>query len=270
MGIEVEPPPEGGGEFYMLTVRSQTVDENMIAFLGSVPGLRSLSFSQCRFESQGSIQALSELTELTRLNCRGSRFSELSLNILKRLDKLRLVDFTGCELTSQQIEFLTTCHDLEWLILNDNDRIGDDSILWDSAHPKLVSLSLRGTSVSSKLCTYITKSPELEILLLSKTLIDDAIMSTVGKLKKLKNVAIQGTRITDDGIANLVSCSRLTYLDCSGLRVTYAGIFRLVHCTELSIVHVDEDVATAEQMAEFDDIRLEARRQKMAREGRGR
>ena len=108
-------------------------------------------------------------------------------------------------------------------------NFADDHMFLFAKFPKLKSLRLNGTKVSSKGLVYLQGLFDLEVLELSTFgIIDDVGLVSLKPLTNLKRLSLVGqAQVTDVGLEYLYALTKLTEVELQGTNVTPEGVTKL-------------------------------------------
>ena len=121
---------------------------------------------------------------------------------LKKLKRLKKLNFGSTRVTDHELENITHLSELEELALN-NTQVTDEAMPYLAKLTSLVMLNLEENNISDAALVYLKDLKKLERLHLNKTKITNAGMHHFSGLERLKWLLLFGTAVTRDGVAEL-------------------------------------------------------------------
>lgn len=153
------------------------------------------------------LNPLSELSELTVLNCAGTNVSDI--NPIRNLNRIKVLDISDTKITDvSNLKYANVVQDFK----ADNNQIKDISIV--EYFKDLNNLSLSGTEVSD--ISSLAACDNLTTLNLSETLVRD--LSSIANLLKLHDLDVSNTYVSD--LSPLQNMENLNFLNVEGTQVT--------------------------------------------------
>jgi hypothetical protein len=167
-----------------LQIWSSSLSDELCGEIGSLAGLRSLSFYDVRL-TNSQLEKFSGLASLTHFSLEYSADSDPSP-----------------ELTSDGFEFLQRTPNLTHLHIG-KVPLTDGIFEHVEVLTGLKSLSLYGAKISGSGFKHLSKLNNLKLVALVGAPIGDDALKSFPPLRRLKELRIYGTRVTPDGIAHL-------------------------------------------------------------------
>jgi internalin A len=260
------------GRITGVNLATSWVTDSDLPKLAAEPALTRLDLSMTRITDRGllGLKPLSNLTDvnlyyaetitdqglavlkywkrLKRLNLRGTKLTDSTLQILNGLTTLEFLDIGFAQVTDSGLSQLTALANLKEFAVGGN-KLTDAGLQTLRLMPSLTSLDLSGAqrtdsglwSVSlteSGLETLATLK-ELQHLRLNGIAVSPLGLSKLTGLTKLTRLDLQScARITDDVVPVLKSLPALRIVDLSATAVTEAGIARLRQaCPNLRVLY---------------------------------
>lgn len=151
------------------------------------------------------------------------------LSIVSDLRSLRVLNLVGVPVTTESIEQMTGC-------------------------PQLESLAVRGRSIDGQtLAAIVAQFPSLRRLYLAETAIDGDSLSHLKKLSDLERLSLSGANIRDADVETLASLPKLEWLSLDGTPLTDAAVPVLAGMKNLAVLSLD-DLAVVESDAMMEGL----------------
>jgi len=186
----VQPAANESGEVAEVVFDGETISEEMIQSWVNNPSLR-------------------------RLRIAGSGIDDAGLIQLAKMQKLELLDLTGCEkLTSVGIEAIGNIASLRNLRVS-GPAVTDPAIASFSRLSNVAALSLQQTAVTDNGLRVVDSMTGLKELNLYGTTVTDSCLATIAALPSLQKLRLRGTGVTGHAAESFVKMAALTELDLS-------------------------------------------------------
>ncbi len=179
-------------------------------------------------EDAASVEDLHYLPNLEKLTMHGQTLP--TLEVLAPLEKLRIVDLTGCRFPAESLRILSQLPQIARITLAD---CGLSTIAELSGTKGLTHLNL-STNMLGDLKPLSTM-PSLAEVILDNNAVRD--LSPVGGLKYLQKLDISFNAVTD--LTPLEACTDLTWLNAGNN--TIADVTSIGKLTELTYLHLDSN-----------------------------
>ena len=198
--------------------------------------------------SDASLAILGEWAELERLTLANQKaLTGSGLLQLKPLVKLNQLYLTGVPLKDEDLGFLQTQSQLEFLELSATG-ITDQGIVQIASLKKIKRLFLNGTAITSKGLEPISTLPDLIWLALNNTKVDD--LSACGRMTKLQTLSVALSQVSDQDLSALKRLENLQSLILTGTKVSDAGLQHLVGLKNLAGLSLDRCRVTDEGLSQ--------------------
>jgi len=216
-------------------------DEGLLR-LKPAPKIRDLSLFYAEWLTDQGMTAIRDWKHLKRLNVRGTRISDGTLELIGKITGLEALDIAHTSVTDNGLEHLITLVHLKELALG-RGRLTYKSLEVLRMLPTLTSLDLSGArpvppdmgtnragpGIPEEALQAIAELKELRVLKLGHTSINGSGLRILGALDKLERLGLEGCRRIDDAAAaELVNWKSLKYLDLQETQVTTAGVEALL------------------------------------------
>ena len=217
-------------------------DEGM-HYLKDAPGIVDLNLFYAEQVTDQGMSAVREWKNLTRLNVRGTRISDGTLEIVSHLTQLEALDIANTTITDNGLDYLITLIHLKelsrWGIrARATTRLSyllccPRSHIWTSGpgreyRPDDVANGHApkvGGAMREDLVRTIAGLKELRILKLGHTNISADGLHTMSSLTQVEKLGLEGcARVDDRAAAELAAWKNLKYVDLQETAVTSAGL----------------------------------------------
>jgi hypothetical protein len=176
----------------------RTLTERLLA-RNALDRVAAVSFN-AEFDRDG-VQSANPFTTSWRFQL--ARIPDESLTALSRFPRLRWLDFSGANLTDEQLVCLPQL-------------------------PALETVRLRGArNLSAKGLEVLNRFPRLNSLDLSNAKLRDADLAGIASLENLEQLQLESVPITNKGLPLLYGLKRLRRLNLKDTQVTRIGVYRL-------------------------------------------
>ena len=216
---------------------TRITDEGLLR-LKAAPKIRNLSLFYAEWITDQGMTAIRDWKHLKRLNVRGTRISDGTLELLGKITELESLDIAHTSVTDNGLEHLITLVQLKELALG-RGRLTYKSLGVLRMLPTLTSLDLSGArpappdmagnratpGIPDEALRAIAELKELRVLKLGHSGIGAAGLRTLSTLDKVERLGLEGCRRIDDAAAaELASWKSLRYVDLQDTQVTPAGV----------------------------------------------
>lgn len=182
------------------------------------------------------LNAIKEWTNLKRLNVRGTRTADDTLEIVGKLPQLESLDIANTGITDAGLEALAPLTNLKHLALG-RARMGDSALSMLRLFNTLESLDLsgardtqrnqrnnRGGATQDALWKVLADMKQLRVLKIAYSDVDADALGRMGpSLSKVEQLSLEGCqRVTDDAVTQLAAWKGLKHLDIQETKVTQA------------------------------------------------
>ncbi len=186
-----------------------------LAHLKGLKSLRFLSLEAARNEHiDKHLVHLAELTNLEELKLRDTLVSDVGVEHLKGMTKLKKLDLGN--------RYYPV-----------SDKITDDGMVHLNKLKSLEELELPRTGVTDVGLAHLASLKALKKLNVGREVTDNGI-ATLAKMKSLEDLDISSKNITDAGMIQLSKCNSLKSLSLNGGQMTNAGLARLAKLKTLT------------------------------------
>jgi internalin A len=229
---------------------THVTDEGM-AELRNLRNITDLNLYYAEYVTDQGVAAIKDWKKLKRLNLRGTKASDTSLEHISGITSLESLDVGATQITDVGLERLTTLTNLKELRMGGNE-LGDAGLQALRQFPALTRLDLTGRQGTDKnVWTIVMSSAGLDAVLslhnlrdlrigcyvmnvgIEETKFAEVTATSVlpewlermrGALPKLETVGFQGCRKIDDAsIKTLIAMPNLKLADLRGTSVTEKG-----------------------------------------------
>lgn len=205
--------------------------------LKSAANITDLNLYYAELITDQGLGVVKSWKRLHRLNVRGTKASDTTLQFLSGMGSLEALDIGFAQVTDIGLNHLTSLSNLKELAIGGN-KLTDNGLQALRQMPGLVSLDLSGAqrtdsglwsiSLTEAGLDAISTLKELQHLRLDGTGISSRGLEKLKTLVKLERLDLQAcNRITDDALPVLDSLRSLRLVDVTGTRMTDAGIAAL-------------------------------------------
>jgi len=213
-------------------------DEGMLR-LKAAPKIRDLNLYYAEWITDQGMTAISGWKHLRRLNVRGTRISDGTLEIVSRITGLEALDIANTSVTDNGLESLITLVSLKELAMGGGRR-GNTALSVLRMLPTLTYLDLSGAraappdmagragagpGIPEESLRAMAELKELRVLKLGHSNITAQGLRILISLEKVEKLGLEGcSRIDDNAAAELVKWKSLKYLDLQDTKVTGQGL----------------------------------------------
>jgi internalin A len=264
LGGTVEKNPQGS--VVAINLRGSWVNDVELIDIARLPNLERLDLSHTRVSDEGirNLKAATKIRELNlyyaeqitdqgmsgikdwkmlkRLNLRGTRISNGTLEILSHMPQLEALDVANTQVTDNGLEFLIALTSLKTLALG-RGRVGEADLSFLRMLPSLTELDLSGAKplppdmggktrrkipptpvMPQKTLDALAELRNLHKLKLGYSGISSSDLQELSKLQNLDKLGLEACpRVDDSAIAILSQWKSLKYVDLQATQVTAQG-----------------------------------------------
>jgi internalin A len=215
-------------------------DEGMI-YLRAAPEITDLNLYYAEQITDQGMSAIKDWKHLKRLNLRGTRISDGTLEIVSHLAQLEALDIANTPVTDNGLDSLMTLINLKELSLG-RRRESDNEVELLRLLPTLTYLNLSGPSDAERpdstyrragesgpmradLVRAIADLKDLRVLKLGYSNIKDDGLGILSSLPQVERLGLESCpRIGDDAAAELANWKNLKYVDLQETKVSEKGV----------------------------------------------
>jgi Leucine-rich repeat (LRR) protein len=252
---------DNAGRITGVDLRSSWATDADIGELAGIPDLKTVDLSLSRISDRG-LRSLRTAPGIVDLNLYfAEQITDEGMSAVKGWKHLRRLNVRGTKITDTTLEFLATVPTLESLDIG-YAQITDVGLDHLTSLPKLRELSIGGNKLTDAGVHLLRQLPQLEYLdvggaqrtdsgLWSVSL-TEAGFDSVATLNGLRELRAAGTSMSDRGVAkfrSLHKLERLVLLNCK--RVTNESVPVLATFTTLRVLDVRGTAITEARVAEL-------------------
>jgi internalin A len=217
---------------------TRITDEGMLR-LKAAPKIRDLNLFYAEWITDQGLTAIREWRHLKRLNVRGTRIYDGTLEIVSHIVGLEALDIAHTSVTDNGLDYLITLVNLKELSLG-RGRLSNASLEILKMLPTITYLDLSGArpappdmpgraaarqGIPEASLRAIAELKELRVLKLGYSAIGAEGLRILGTVATIEKLGLEGCRrINDDAAAELAKWKALKYLDVQDTEVTQAGV----------------------------------------------
>jgi Leucine-rich repeat (LRR) protein len=207
--------------------------------LKPAPKIRDLKLFYSEWITDQGMTAIKQWKQLKRLDLRGTRISDGTLEIVSGLTALEALDIAHTEVTDIGLENLNTLVNLRELALG-RGRLSNFGLVALRMLPTLTSLDMsgarptppdsptgrgEGSGIPEETLKALQELKELRVLYLGFSTITPDGLRTLSSLDKLEKLGLQGcSRINDAALEELTKWKSLKYVDLQEDPITEKGL----------------------------------------------
>jgi Leucine-rich repeat (LRR) protein len=216
-------------------------DEGMLN-LKPAPKIKDLKLFYSEWITDQGLTAIKDWKHLRRLDVRGTRISDGTLEIVSHMTGLEALDIAHTEVTDLGLDHLIALVNLKELSVG-RGRLSNLGLVALRMLPTLTYLDLSGarptppdnpggrgagSGIPEETLKAIAELKDLRVLYLGFSAITKDGLRTLGSLDKVEKLGLQGCSRVDDGaLAELAKWKSLKYLDVQEAPVTEKGLAEL-------------------------------------------
>jgi Leucine-rich repeat (LRR) protein len=214
---------------------TRITDEGLL-HLRTAPKIQDLSLYYAELITDQGMAAIQNWKHLRRLNVRGTRISDGTLEIVSRLTQLEALDVAGTQITDHGLDHLLTLTQLRELSLG-RSRLSDNAFEVLKMLPTLTYLDLSGPrgvnrqrgggsgAMPESLVRALAELRELRVLRLGYSNISADGLRILSVLQKVEKLGLEAcSRVDDAAAAELANWRGLQYVDLQETSVTPQGV----------------------------------------------
>jgi Leucine-rich repeat (LRR) protein len=264
LGGTVEKNPQG--QIIALNLRGTWVNDVELIDVARLPNLERLNLSHTRISDEGvrnlkaatkirelnlyyaeqitdqGMSAIKEWKMLKRLDLRGTRISNGTLEILSHMPQLEALGIANTQVTDNGMEYLTSLTNLKELALG-RSRVGEADLSFLRMLPSLTQLDLSGARpvppdmgnkrrrippqavMPQKTVDALAELRDLRKLKVGYSGISSSDLKELSKLQNVSRLGLEACpRIDDSAVAILTQWKSLQYVDLQATQITPQGV----------------------------------------------
>jgi len=216
---------------------TRITDEGML-HLKTATSIRELNLMYAELVTDQGMSAIRNWKMLKRLNLRGTRVSNGTLEIVGRLPQIEALDIANTQVTDNGLDQLIALTNLKELALG-RSRAGESELGFLRMLPSLTSLDLSGARpvppdmsnaarrkptvppLPQKTIEALSQLEKLRTLKLGYSGVSASDLKTLSSLQNVEKLGLEEcSRVDDQALAELAHWKGLKYLDLQGTHVT--------------------------------------------------
>jgi hypothetical protein len=216
---------------------TRITDEGMLR-LKDAPKISTLNLFYAEWITDQGMTAIRNWKHLKRLNVRGTRISDGTLEIVSRMTRLEALDIAHTSVTDNGLDYLITLVNLKELSLG-RGRLTNASLQILKMLPTIAYLDLSGArpappdmpgraaqqGIPESAIRAIAELKELRVLKLGYSAIGAEGLRILGAVGSIEKLGLEGCRrVNDSAMAELANWKSLKYLDVQDTQVTPVGV----------------------------------------------
>jgi hypothetical protein len=218
---------------------TRITDEGLLR-LKAAPKISDLNLYYAEWITDQGMTAIRNWKHLKRLNVRGTRISDATLEIVSHMSGLEAIDIANTAVTDNGLDQLITLVNLKELSLG-RGRLSNVALETVRMFPALTWLDLSGArpeppdmagrrrasagGIPEESLQAMAELKELRVLKLGYSGIDAAGLRILATLERVEKLGLEGCqRVDDSAAAELVHWKSLKYLDLQDTAVTAKGL----------------------------------------------
>lgn len=220
---------------------TRITDEGML-LLKTAPKISDLNLYYAELITDQGMTAIKDWKHLKRLNVRGTRISDGTLEIVSHLTQLEALDIANTPTTDNGLDHLITLTRLKELSLG-RRRLSDNVLEMLRLLPTLTHLDLSGPrsadrpdvvlgnrvgesgTMDENAARAIAELKELQVLKLGYSNISADGLKILSALSQVEKLGLEAcTRIDDPAVTELANWKSLKYVDLQETKVTEKGL----------------------------------------------
>ena len=218
---------DSAGRVVAVDLRSSWITDSDMPRLAELHDLRRLDISLTRISDRG-LRALKTAGSIEDLNLYfAEQVSDESTAIFRNWKHLKRLNLRGTKITDSTLEILEGVPSLEWLDIG-WAQITDTGLDHLSSLNNLRSLSMGGNKLTGSALQVLRQLPQLEYLDIGGTqrtdsglwsmLLNDDGLQAIASVAELRELRMAGTGITGRGLTRLKGLSKLERLNLQGCK----------------------------------------------------
>jgi len=220
---------------------TRITDEGML-HLKAATSIRELNLMYAELVTDQGMSAIRNWKMLKRLNLRGTRVANGTLEILSRMPQIEALDIANTQVTDNGLDQLIALTNLKELALG-RSRVGESELGFLRMLPSLTSLDLSGARpvppdmsnaarrrptvppLPQKTIEALSQLANLRKLKLGYSGVSASDLKTLSTLQNVEKLGLEEcSRVDDQAVAELAHWKSLKYVDLQGAHVTAQGI----------------------------------------------
>src|SRR5262249_1335143 len=217
---------------------TRITDEGMLR-LKPAPRIADLNLYYTELITDQGMTAIRDWKRLKRLNVRGTRISDGTLQIVSKMAGLEALDIANTQVTDNGLDYLLTLTNLRELAIG-RSRLSDNALAVLRMLPTLTYLDLSGArptppdlarrrgeggSMPESTLRAIAELKELRTLKLGYSSVSGDGLKILSALAKVEKLGLEGcARIDDSAASGLAAWKGLRYIDLQDTGVTSQGV----------------------------------------------
>lgn len=220
---------------------TRITDEGMLHLKGAT-NIRELNLYYAEQITDQGMTAIKNWKMLKRLNLRGTRIANGTLEVVSHLPQLEALDIANTQITDNGMDLLITLINLQELALG-RSRAGETDLSFVRMLPSLTYLDLSGARpvppdmggarkraptvpvMPQKTVEALAELKQLRVLKLGFSGISASELKTLSTLQNVEKLGLEEcSRVDDSAAAELANWKSLKYLDLQATKVTPAGV----------------------------------------------
>jgi internalin A len=217
---------------------TRITDEGMLR-LKAAPKIRDLNLFYSEWVTDQGLTAIRDWKHLKRLNVRGTRISDGTLEIVGRMVGLEALDIAHTAVTDNGLDYLITLVNLKELSLG-RGRLTNGSLQILKMLPTISYLDLSGArpappdmpgraatrqGIPESALRAIAELKDLKVLKLGYSAVGAEGLHILGTVATIEKLGLEGCRrVNDDALTELAEWKNLKYLDVQDTEVTQTGV----------------------------------------------
>src|SRR5262245_15064513 len=254
---------DSGGAIVAVNLRGSWINDVEMIDLARLPSLEQLDLSHTRITDEGMLRlkpapriadlnlyyaewitdqgmmAIRDWKRLKRLNLRGTRISDGTLQIVSKMTGLEALDIANTQVTDNGLDYLLALTSLRELAIG-RSRLSDNALAVLRMLPTLTDLDLSGAraappdlarrrgeggSMPESMLRAIAELKDLRTLKLGYSNISGDGLKILSALAKVEKLGLEGcARIDDSAASGLAAWKGVKYIDLQDTRVTSEGV----------------------------------------------
>jgi Leucine-rich repeat (LRR) protein len=228
---------------------TRITDEGMLR-LKSAPKIKDLNLFYAEWITDQGMTAIRDWTHLKRLNVRGTRISDGTLEIVSHIVGLEALDIAHTSVTDNGLDYLITLINLKELSLG-RGRLTNASLQILKMLSTITYLDLSGArptppdmpgraaqqGIPEASVRAIAELKELRVLKLGYSAIGAEGLRILGAVSTIEKLGLEGCRrVNDAALAELANWKNLKYLDVQDTQVTQTGVDALKNANPALVI----------------------------------
>ena len=223
------------------------ITANGLKHLKALPNLRKLYLWRNKV-TRLQINALAELTDLTRLNFSSGTLTDDDLEPLARLSKLRELEILPSELEGSYLRFFAGHSNLKSVLLH-SSKLTVEGVSALHELQQIEKVNFEKSRFTNEHLWQLVGLKKLHHIYLNGAQIDDDSAKAFLSIPKLRRLRVQASPLTDDFMRQVSRMGSLTYFDATSTPISDAGLKYLEPLKRLDYVFIEGTAATERGVA---------------------